>query len=80
MTLANVEWSEIVTFFWKLFDQPTFSNQIENPKAMDGYIHYNFKERSLVSNLSRMSRYGKIYDGKNLSKKINLIMRRSKNL
>ena len=47
-------------------------NQIENPKAMDGYIHYNFKERSLVSNLSRMSRYGKIYDGKNLSKKITL--------
>ena len=47
-------------------------NDIVNPTILDGYIHYNFDKEFLRSDLSHLSRYGTVYNGRNNSKKITL--------
>ena len=47
-------------------------SDVANPNISDGYIHYNFDKEYLISDLSKLSRYGTIYNGENNSKKITL--------
>ena len=40
-------------------------NQLGNPQVLDGYFHYNQKQKFIVSNLGRLNEYGKIFEGIN---------------
>jgi len=47
-------------------------NDFINPIILKCYIHYNFDKKFLKSDLTHLSRYGTVYNGKNNSKKITL--------
>ena len=55
-------------------------SNIVNPTMMDGYIHYDFNKKILVSNLSRLGKYGAVNIGENKLKNITLVVSDSSNV